>query len=116
MSNINWEIKAAEKRSKVSAAIPQEWRLSSNTLTLVQTPLETSRNNLVNSDIVRASGILSQQEVEITENYNVQQLLSALAQGTFSAVEVTTAFSKRAAIAQQLVPSSDIYLTSYQAC
>lgn len=101
-----WEARAAEKRSRTAAAIPEEWKLSNKVLALLSTPLEKSRNNLFELDIIHASGILTSKEVEITEKYTVAQLLDALAKGTLSAVEVTTAFSKRAAIAQQLVQST----------
>lgn len=47
-------------------------------------------------------GILNKQELNITENCDATALLENLASGQFTAVEVTTAFSKRAAIAQQL--------------
>lgn len=54
-------------------------------------------------DLVRRSGILSSHEIQITEAYDVAGLLKGLASGTLTAVDVTAAFSKRAAIAHQLV-------------
>lgn len=54
------------------------------------------------------SGILSQRELEITEQYSVAELLTALSSGQITAVEATLAFSKRAAIAQQLVRLSEM--------
>jgi amidase len=39
----------------------------------------------------------------ITESYDARRLLRQLATGQLTSVEVTEAFSKRAAIAQQLV-------------
>lgn len=50
----------------------------------------------------RTCGILTKDELDITENYDAHGLLEKLAQGTFSSVQVTTAFAKRAAIAQQV--------------
>lgn len=98
-----WETQAAEKRARCADAIPKAWRLHSNLLDTLKTPLETNKNDLVSLDIPRRSGILSELELDITESYNVSALLAKLADGTLSAVQVVTAFSKRAAIAQQLV-------------
>jgi len=52
--------------------------------------------------IPRACEILSSAEINITESYSVKTLLSALACRKLSALDVATAFCKRAAIAQQL--------------
>lgn len=69
---------------------------------LVQPP-DKSRSNLIDLDIPRRSNILTPRELRITESYDVQHLLDALAAGELTALEVTVAFCKRAAIAQQLV-------------
>lgn len=53
------------------------------------------------SALPESYGILSAKDVEIT-NSQVDVLLAKLADGTWSAVDVTTAFSKRAIIAHQL--------------
>ncbi|KAF3005370.1 hypothetical protein E8E14_007121 [Neopestalotiopsis sp. 37M] len=102
MAKETWEVKAADKRAATLAAIPEEWRLSPESLALLRQPVQENRNNLFEIGIVQASGILSSREIDITENYTVSRLLDALAKGILSAVEVTVAFSKRAAIAQQL--------------
>ncbi|UPL02751.1 hypothetical protein LCI18_013685 [Fusarium solani-melongenae] len=54
------------------------------------------------SSIPRDCGILSPEEIDITENYDVVALAEAIASKTFSAVAVATAFAKRAIIAHQL--------------
>ncbi|KAJ4327287.1 hypothetical protein N0V84_002300 [Fusarium piperis] len=54
-------------------------------------------------DPVRKSGILNDLEIEITEKYSATRLVGKMARGDFKAVDVVTAFCKRAAIAQQLV-------------
>jgi amidase len=46
---------------------------------------------------------LTERELGITETSNIQDLLDKLANGSYTAVEVTTAFIKRAVIAQQVV-------------
>ncbi|RMJ20063.1 hypothetical protein CDV36_000226 [Fusarium kuroshium] len=102
VQHASWEVRAAEKRARCADAIPKPWRLPSHILDSLKTPLETNKNDLVSLDIPRRSGILSDIELDITESYNVSSLLAKLADGTFTAVQVVTAFSKRAAIAQQL--------------
>ena len=84
-----WEELVADKRRRQQESIPNEWRITippeecvtsyAEELTLV-TPLEK----------------------EIT-NTGVAELLSNLATSKWSSVQVTTAFSKRAVIAHQLV-------------
>jgi amidase len=54
-------------------------------------------------DIPRKCGILSERELDITEKYDATSLVEKLAVGALSSVEVTKAFCKRAAVAQQLV-------------
>ncbi|PGH16206.1 hypothetical protein AJ79_01974 [Helicocarpus griseus UAMH5409] len=66
------------------------------------TALEKHKVNLIELDIIRRCGVLSERELEMTEKYNVATLLDQLARGQLTAVEVTGAFSKRAAVAGQL--------------
>lgn len=101
----SWESKAAEKRTKAAEGIPAPWRLPSNILDELELPLESNKNDLISLDIPRKSAILSEIELEITESYTTGELIKKLAIGSFTAVQVLTAFSKRAAIAQQLVRS-----------
>lgn len=98
-----WEVRAAEKRARCAEAIPNPWRVPPFILDTIQTPLETCKNNLISLDIPRRSGIFDEIELDITESYTVSELLEKLASGAFTAVQVVTAFSKRAAVAQQLV-------------
>lgn len=53
-------------------------------------------------DVPRDCGLLSEKELEITERTAVD-LVKRLAKGELTAVEVTAAFCKRAAIAHQMV-------------
>ncbi|KAF4633472.1 hypothetical protein G7Y89_g4647 [Cudoniella acicularis] len=87
----SWQSKVAKKQAEVKAAIPHEWLLPSTI---------TPTSNVLN--IPRQSGILSNHELDITESYNAVQLLEKLAAGIWTSAEVTEAFCKRAAIAQQL--------------
>jgi amidase len=89
-----WEEKAHQKRNSLYNLIPQEWRLSESIL----------NNRPKNSTIVPSQcGILSKLDIEITEINNIEELANQIAQGTYSAVQVTEAYCKRAAIAHQLV-------------
>ena len=87
-----WKQKATAKRDKVYNQIPKEWRLAE--------PLPTPKNTY---EYLRTSGILSQDELAITETTSARVLLNKLATKQVSAVDVTKAFCKRAAIAQQLI-------------
>lgn len=103
-TNTGWQARAEGKRKRVQALIPDAWKLPAETTEqLLKYPLEKSKNNLIELDIPRRSGILTAKELQITEGYDVGQLLKALSSGELTSLEVTTAFSKRAAIAQQLV-------------
>ncbi|KAL3484516.1 amidase [Aspergillus germanicus] len=89
----SWQEKAAAKRSQCDAAIPLLWRLQPK-------QLHKSQTNVL--DVPRTCGILTDREIHITEDFDATDLIENLARGTFSSLEVTTAFCKRAAIAQQL--------------
>ncbi|KAI9052723.1 hypothetical protein LZ554_002999 [Drepanopeziza brunnea f. sp. 'monogermtubi'] len=94
----SWQSLASAHREVAASKIPPEWKLPSSVTDPVS---ETSTQEVLS--IPRTCGILSEKEIEITENYSAVTLLEHLASGRFTSVEVTTAFCKRAAIAQQLV-------------
>jgi amidase len=87
-----WKTKAAAKRASQYASIPAEWRLSEG--------FPTSKNTY---EYLKTSGVLTAEELEITETIDANLLLRKIASGAWSAVDVTKAFCKRAAIAQQLI-------------
>ncbi|KAI3394262.1 hypothetical protein diail_2965 [Diaporthe ilicicola] len=97
-----WQSRAAEKRARCQSAIPKAWELPPVLVQGLAHPLETSKNNLVELAIPRRSGLLTEKELSITEAHDVRSLLKALASGELTSLEVTVAFCKRAAIAQQL--------------
>ncbi|KAG8156291.1 hypothetical protein KVR01_013826 [Diaporthe batatas] len=98
----DWQARGAEKRLRCQTQIPKAWHLPSPLVQGLKHPLESSKNNLIELDIARRSGLLTEKELKITEGYDVQGLLNALASGQLSSLDVTVAFCKRAAIAQQL--------------
>ncbi|KAL4810296.1 amidase signature domain-containing protein [Aspergillus unguis] len=92
-----WQAIAAERRAALDLLIPNEWKLSEEFKNSLP-----ADGRLLRTDPVRKSGLLSEAELDITENYSAGQLLQRLAWGHVSSVDVTRAFCKRAAIAQQL--------------
>ncbi|GAB1740896.1 hypothetical protein NU219Hw_g5972t1 [Hortaea werneckii] len=92
-----WQTRAQEYQKAASSKIPEAWRLDSQYLNETG---PTSKRSVL--DIPAKCGILNEREVDITEHYNMVQLVQQLASGSMSSTEVTTAFCKRAAIAQQL--------------
>ncbi|KAJ5702615.1 Amidase [Penicillium malachiteum] len=107
MDSINkpdsWEDKAARKREECANRIPTEWRLSDDFVAKFSTPLSENKNDLIRNKAIRESGILTEREISITEEYTVAELINALANSRLTSVEVTLAYCKRAAVAQQLV-------------
>ncbi|KAI7545541.1 amidase, partial [Hortaea werneckii] len=89
-----WQDIAARKQRERAARIPSQWKLSS-----AHIPAEGRTNVL---GVPRECGLLSERELTITENHDASALVSALSSGNLKAVDVTTAFCKRAAIAHQL--------------
>ncbi|KXJ90342.1 amidase signature domain-containing protein [Microdochium bolleyi] len=100
----HWQELVATHRKLQKSRIPQEWHLSESQLAeLTRADNEESRGvDLITTKAAQQANVLSAKEIEITESYTATELLSQLAAGTLSSVEVTTAFCKRAAIAQQL--------------
>ncbi|KGO70041.1 Amidase, fungi [Penicillium expansum] len=93
----NWQDLVIAKRHECEQKIPRDWLLSADQLALAQ---ESPR--VLDIDLPRRSGVLSEVELDLTENYTASQLLVKLASGQVSSLAVTTAFCKRAAIAQQV--------------
>ena len=94
----DWERQVSEKRKRQAQTIPQEW--------LIHTPPEDQTNVL---DVPEMCGLRTPQELEITRTTDVATLLSNIASGLWSCVEVTTAFCKRAIIAHQVVSFAASY-------
>ncbi|KAI2909198.1 hypothetical protein CBS11852_322 [Aspergillus niger] len=99
---------AARKQQHLDSLIPPEWRLNASQIPAgmlsvadsVTNPSYSESINVV--DIPRTCGLLTPHELHITEDYDIRSLLKELHSKRLSAEEVTRAFCKRAAIAQQL--------------
>jgi amidase len=88
-----YEERARQKRAKQAESIPPAWRLKN-----IPSTLEVP--NAV--EYIRQSGLLTPEELKITETTDASVLLQQLATKQLTAAEVVTAFSKRAALAHQL--------------
>ncbi|SPO07361.1 probable Acetamidase [Cephalotrichum gorgonifer] len=97
---MSWEDLAAKRKAQVLDAIPQEWRLK-----------ELPSGDSVMS-VPAESGLLSADELTITES-SAAALVKSLAEGKLTAVAVTTAFLKRAALAQQTVNCLHSFLPEF---
>ncbi|SPJ76045.1 related to general amidase [Fusarium torulosum] len=75
------------------STVPDELRLPRN---LIDNPPKDV------TGIPRSCGILTEEELDITENYDATALAAAIASKTFTSVAVVTAFCKRSMIAHQL--------------
>ncbi|KAI9705661.1 MAG: hypothetical protein M1820_005071 [Bogoriella megaspora] len=87
-----WRDIAKRKQDERDAKIPKEWQLSSES--------SPDQNTLL--EIPRRCGILNQNELEITGQYDATALLEKLSRKELRSVDVVTAFCKRAAIAHQV--------------
>jgi amidase len=96
----DWRATVLNKQQQCQEAIPAAWRVGDEFCKLFTSPQGVK---LIEGEVVRRSGLLSEHELDITENYSAAKLLKKLATAEFSSLDVTTAFCKRAAIAQQLV-------------
>ena len=102
MGGAPWKEIVHSKRCTRDASIPTEWLLP---LSLTRTISEDSRISVL--DVPAKSGILTPKELEITGSHDAVALLQKMASRELSSYEVTLAFCKRAAIAQQVVSNSD---------
>lgn len=89
-----WQERAAAKRESIAASIPQEWRLDA---TVIQT---SSQQRDISG--VYIEGLLDEETVAITQLDSLD-IVAAIQSRRYSALQVTTAFCRRAAVAQQIV-------------
>jgi amidase len=90
-ADADWQIKAAAKRKQRDALLPPETR--------VNVPADL----LDVSGVPASSGVLSPEDIEITEAPSVTALLVSIHSKRYTSEQVVRAFCRRAAVAQQLV-------------
>ncbi|KAL2783508.1 amidase signature domain-containing protein [Aspergillus keveii] len=86
-----WQIKASKKRRECNDRIPKEWLIPQTLWETLPLPLEENKVNLMELDVIRR-----------TNKYTVASLFAKPSTGEFIALEVATAYCKRAAVAGQL--------------
>lgn len=88
-----WQALHDAKKAEQNSRIPEAWKLK-------KFPAEDTRDL---RSVVANCGILTERELEITgDHYDATSLAIAIAAGSFTSVEVVTAFCKRAAIGHQV--------------
>jgi Asp-tRNA(Asn)/Glu-tRNA(Gln) amidotransferase A subunit family amidase len=95
-----WQGIAHRKQVCRASQIPLGWTLPTSFLPKDPPLLSYGPQNVLH--VPRASGCLTPNEIALTETHSVESLLSLLSSGQHTSLSVTTAFCKRAAIAQQL--------------
>lgn len=94
----DWAALISVKRAANADKIPKEWTLPEDVLSKI------SQNATFGVlDVPRTCGILSSEELKLTENYDATELTSLLREGKVKSRDVVQAFCKRAAIAHQIV-------------
>lgn len=88
-----WKNRVLEKRATQLTLIPSAWRLPAP---LLENPPASS------VDTIRASGILSADEIAWTETADIRDLVELVKSRRVTSELLTTAFCKRAAISQQV--------------
>lgn len=92
---------AQRKQNELAASIPSEWQLPTELIpegmlspadSVTEGPKRYGRVNVMK--IPRTCGILTSKELDITENYDVRGLVSAMTEGQLKSEEVTRAFCK----------------------
>lgn len=99
---MGWQDIAADKKARIEKTIPDKWRVDINSLVQGDSFM----------DVPAKSGILSQDELAMTESSAVD-LVAKLASGQLKSVDVTLAFCKRAALAHQAVGTAEAF---YRVC
>lgn len=79
-----WQAVSWQKKDQQFACIPSQWRLP-------QLPPSSVTNYL---NIPRDSGLLTDKELEITEDYDATALAEAIRERKLSCIDVATAFCK----------------------
>ncbi|KAF2792492.1 amidase [Melanomma pulvis-pyrius CBS 109.77] len=87
-----WQLVSWQKKDEQRARIPSEWLLKT-----LPSPSVTSY-----VEILHRCGLLSAEELRITEEYDATALAEAIRHRKLKSVDVVRAFCKRAAIAHQL--------------
>ena len=94
-----WRKLVNAKQEQLAQEFPKAWLLPAALLK----EYSVKGTNLVTSDLLSKVEFLSNEEIRITEDISATDLTREIREKKLSSVAVTTAFAKRAAVAQQLV-------------
>lgn len=98
MTSKDYKLASREKLAANAAKIPESWRLAPSYL------IDVNANSQLNVlHVPRECGILTDKDIDITENYDATDLIKLIASKHLGSFEVVLAIYKRAAIAHQLV-------------
>jgi amidase len=89
----SWQETGHQKRIIREGLIPDAWKIEKKDYPSGSSVLH----------VPETCGVLSVEELQITSKYDAVDIVGLIKDGTYSAEAVTTAFCKRAAVAQQLV-------------
>ena len=97
VAKFDWVNAVRIKQSDLKDKTPREWLVSPDFVT----SLNSTR--LLEQNVAGRCGVLSTREIELTEQFSAIELLQKLKDRSLTSVELTTAFCKRACVAQQFV-------------
>jgi len=102
----SWQTLSATHRERQKRAIPAEWSLEPGRIEQLKHVGTKLEGRLVEADVVQESGLLTDAELAITQDFTAVELLKKISSSDLTSLQVVEAFGKRAALAQQLASYS----------
>jgi len=106
----SWQTLSASHRERQKRAIPSEWCLEPDRIEQLKHVGTHVEGRLIETDVVRESGLLAEAELTITQDFTAVELLKKISSRDLTSLQVVEAFGKRAALAQQLASHCSCYL------
>jgi hypothetical protein len=105
-SQSRWQTLSAAHRERQKRAIPAEWTLEPDRIEQLKHVGTKVEGRLIEADVVRESGLLTDADLAITQDFTAAELLKKMSSRDLTSLQVVEAFGKRAALAQQLASCS----------
>jgi amidase len=102
----SWQTLSATHRERQKRAIPAEWSLEPDRIEQLKHVGTKLEGRLIEADVVQESGLLTEAELAITQDFTAVELLKKISSRDLTSLQVVEAFGKRAALAQQLASYS----------
>jgi amidase len=102
----SWQTLSAAHRERQKRAIPAEWTLEPDRIEQLKHVGTKVEGRLIEADVVRESGLLTDADLAITQDFTAAELLKKMSSRDLTSLQVVEAFGKRAALAQQLASCS----------